>query len=183
MKILVGSKNPVKIDAVRDAFHKYFDEIEVIGYEVDSGVPHQPVNDETFAGAKNRAVELQKINSQNSLTADFFVGIEGGITKIFDRWFALGLMCIINKDGLVGFGTSPLFELPAFVINKLLNGTELGDIIDNLMSDDNTKQKGGAISYFTNGIMNRKELYTHGLIAALVPFNHQGLFFPNHSIE
>ena len=37
MKVLVGSRNPVKVEAVREAFAKYFDPLEVIGLEVD---PH-----------------------------------------------------------------------------------------------------------------------------------------------
>jgi non-canonical (house-cleaning) NTP pyrophosphatase len=43
MKILVGSKNPVKIDAVDKAFRKHFENeevIEVIGFSVESGVPN-----------------------------------------------------------------------------------------------------------------------------------------------
>ena len=39
MKVLVGSRNPVKVEAVREAFAKYFDPLEVIGLEVDPQVP------------------------------------------------------------------------------------------------------------------------------------------------
>lgn len=52
MKILIGSQNPVKNDAVRQALSNYFDNIDVVGYEVDSGVSIQPIGDETFTGAK-----------------------------------------------------------------------------------------------------------------------------------
>jgi len=47
MKVLVGSKNPVKIEATKEAFKKYFDDIEV-----DSKVSKQPIGIETFVGAK-----------------------------------------------------------------------------------------------------------------------------------
>ena len=56
MKVLVGSKNPVKIASVSEAFANYFDDLEVVGIEVESGVSVQPVNDETFIGAQNRAL-------------------------------------------------------------------------------------------------------------------------------
>ena len=62
MKILVGSKNPVKIEAVEETFLKYFKKVEVIGIEVDSNVPNQPINEETFEGAENRALALKRIN-------------------------------------------------------------------------------------------------------------------------
>ena len=55
MRVLVGSANPVKIAAVRDAFEPYFPGAVVEGIETPSGVPAQPVGDETFTGAENRA--------------------------------------------------------------------------------------------------------------------------------
>jgi non-canonical (house-cleaning) NTP pyrophosphatase len=49
--------------------------------------------------------------------------------------------------------------------------------MDEILATKNSKQKGGAISFFTNGVMNRKDLYIPGLISALVPFNHRELYF------
>ena len=177
MKILVGSKNPVKIASVEDALKNYFDNIDAIGIEVESGVSVQPVNDETFTGAQNRAIKLKEINDSQMLDADLFVGIEGGITKQFDKWFAFGCICIIDSNGRTGFGTSPHFQLPQSVVEKLLRGIELGDIMDEIMNEQNTKQKHGAIGYFTNGIMNRKELYVEGLKVAIIPFLHKEMYF------
>ena len=48
MKILVGSENSVKIQSVKEGFLTFFGHVEVEGISVDTGVPHQPVNDETF---------------------------------------------------------------------------------------------------------------------------------------
>ena len=59
MRVLVGSANPVKIAAVRDAFEPCFPGAVVEGIEASSGVPAQPVGEEeTFAGAENRARTL-----------------------------------------------------------------------------------------------------------------------------
>ncbi len=179
MKILVGSKNPVKIDAVREAFGKYFDKFEVVGLNVESGVSAQPVNSETPEGAKNRAKALKHKNENENLNADFFVGIEGGLVEFYNIWFTLGFICIIDNQGKAGYGTSPLFELPKTINDKLLKGIELGDVIDKLTGENNTKQDGGAIGYFTNGIMDRKELYVPGLITAIIPFLHKDLYFGN----
>ncbi len=181
MKILVGSKNPVKIDAVKEAFSKYFNGVEVKDMSAESSVSPQPVGDETFRGAKNRASWLKKINDEESLNADYFIGIEGGISRFFNMWFALGLICIIDKEGKAGFGASPLFELPGSVTEELLKGIELGEVMDKITGNHNTKQKGGAISYFTNGVMDRKELYVQGVITAFIPFLHKELFFNNNN--
>ncbi len=176
MKVLVGSKNPVKLKAVEEAFLKYFNNVSVLGLEVPSGVSNQPIDNEVFLGAENRAINLKNKNDNENINADFFVGIEGGIAKINSRWFAFGGMCIINKEDKKGFGSSAHFELPSSIINRLLAGEELGAVMDEMLQTENSKQKGGAISFFTNGVMDRKELYIHGIISALVPFNHKNLF-------
>ena len=177
MKILVGSKNPVKLKAVEETFLLYYDNIEVIGISVESEVPDQPIESETFRGAENRAKKLSRLSEEQNLKASFFVGIEGGISKIYERWFAFGAMCIIDSKGKTSFGTSAHFELPPSVTHQLLNGKELGHVMDEIISEVNTKQKGGAIAFFTKGKMNRKELYIPGLISALVPFNHENMYF------
>jgi len=177
MKILVGSQNPVKIEAVKEAFSKYFGDVEVEGINVNSKVPDQPVNEETFEGAKNRVLELKRINEEKNLNANFFVGIEGGIKEFYSKWFAFGGMCIMNNKGKIGFGTSANFELPDSITKELLNGIELGKVMDKIAGTDNIKQKGGAIGFLTKEIMNRKELYINGLVVALIPFVNEELYF------
>ena len=60
MKILMGTKNPGKIEGARQAFEKYFDNIEIEGISVESEVGNQPVNEEILQGAKNRVKNLKK---------------------------------------------------------------------------------------------------------------------------
>ena len=64
----------MKLEATKEAFSKYFNAVEVVGIGVNSKVPNQPIEDETFAGAKNRAFELKKINKERNFKAEFFVG-------------------------------------------------------------------------------------------------------------
>lgn len=176
VKVLVGSKNPVKVEAVKEAFSKFFSSVKAIGVDVNSKVSIQPVNSETFKGAKNRVLELKKINSKKNLKASFFVGIEGGIIFLFKEWFAFGAVCIMDNNGKIGYGTTCLFELPEAITKELLKGRELGDVMDELTNDKNTKQKAGAIGFFTKGKMNRKDLYVNGLVVALIPFLNEELY-------
>ena len=176
MKILVGSQNPVKIEATKEAFNRYFGDADVIGISVKSGVPDQPVEEQVLEGAKNRAVELLNLNKIQNLGSEYFVGIEGGIAKLTGTWFSFGGICILDISGNKGYGTSPLFELPQSIIDQLLEGTELGDLMDKLQNEENTKQKLGAIGYFTNEVMSRKELYVSGIITAMIPLLHKELF-------
>ena len=167
----------MKLEATKDAFSAYFDVVDVVGIGVNSKVSNQPIEDETFVGARNRALELSRINEEQYLKAEFFVGIEGGIRKLFDRWFTFGVTCIVDDAGRVGYGTSPFFELPLDITEMLLDGIELGEGMDNLMQEENTKEKQGAAGYFTKGVMDRRRYYVAGLTVALIPFLNKELYF------
>jgi len=177
MKIIVGSQNPVKIEATKEVFRKYFGQTNVIGIDVLSEVSAQPVDEEMFEGAKNRALHLKKLSEEENLGADFFVGIEGGIVKRYSRWFASGAACIIDNQERLGYGLSPCVELPEGIVDKLLSGSELGEVMEQISGKDNIKQKEGAIGFLSKGMMDRKDLYIHSLIAALVPLINKELYF------
>ncbi|RLG16926.1 inosine/xanthosine triphosphatase [Nanoarchaeota archaeon] len=171
MRVIVGSGNPVKIKAVKDAFSKVFEDVEVVGKKVESGVSPQPIGEETFEGARNRALRLKEKEK-----GDFFVGIEGGIINLFSKWFNFAAVCIVDKRGRMGYGASPLFPLPELVIKQLLEGKELGDVMDEIEGKKGVKYGEGAIGFFTRGAMNRKELMEKGVICALIPFLHEEMF-------
>eukprot|EP01080_Neovahlkampfia_damariscottae_P005094 gene5094-8693_t len=178
MKIIVGSLNPVKINCAKNAFEKYFKDIECQGIAVKSGVSDQPITqDETFDGAKNRATALFELNKKENLNGDYFIGIEGGAFKYYEKWFELGCFCIIDKEGKVAYGCSPMFELPNSIGEKLLNGTELGELVDDLTGQKNSKQAGGAVAYFSKNILTRQSLYESGLVSAILPFLNKEMYF------
>jgi len=84
MKVYVGSKNRVKIEAVKSAFSKFFEkDVEVIGVSVDNGVGKQPYDEQTWKGAINRAKNAMK----EYRDGDFWVGIESGIFSQYQRYF------------------------------------------------------------------------------------------------
>jgi inosine/xanthosine triphosphatase len=177
MKVLVGSENPVKIEAAKEVFSKHFGQISVTGVKVSSEVSTQPVDEEIFEGAKNRALELKKLKEEQNLQVDFFVGIEGGVKKLYSKWFALGVGCVIDNQKRIGYGVSPCFELPGGIVSKLLSGSELGEVMEDISGKDNIRQREGAIGFLSKGMMDRKALYVDSLIAALVPFLNKELYF------
>ncbi|NMC76599.1 MAG: inosine/xanthosine triphosphatase [Candidatus Methanofastidiosa archaeon] len=177
MKVLVGSKNPVKIDAAKEAFSSYFGNVEVEGVEVGSSVSDQPIDEETFEGAEHRAKILRKLNEKANIGASFFVGIEGGAINIYSKWFAFGAVCIMDAKGYVGFGTSPMFELWQDAVEEVLDGIELGDVMGQITGDYDVKRKGGAVAFLTGGVVVRKDLYVQGLKLAIIPFLKEDLYF------
>lgn len=170
MKILVGSLNPVKIAAVRDVFAAHFGAVDVVGHEVASGVSAMPTGDDTFVGAENRVRGLLALNRERSLAAAYCVGLEGGMAAWHGRWLSFGVLCIGDAAGRLGFGVSPMYELPPDIVAALADGEELGTVIDRLSGQHNSKQQGGAIGYLTRGRVDRRQLYAQGLEMALAPF-------------
>jgi inosine/xanthosine triphosphatase len=177
MKVLVGSTNPTKIGGVQDVFDRCFGDVEVVGIEVDSGVAGQPVGDETFTGAENRARALVRLNAEQGLAAQYCVGIEGGVAALHGRWFAFGAVCIAAADGRLGFGVTSHFQLPDQVAAALADGTELGSVIDELAGRRDTRLGGGAIGFLSQGRLDRRGLAAQGVFMALIPFLNEAWFF------
>ena len=142
-KVIVASKNPVKIQAVELGFQEMFpnEKFEFEGVSVPSEVSDQPMtNQETLAGANNRAS-----NAQATITkAHFWVGIEGGIDTVDQEMEAFAWMVIRSKNK-VGKARTGAFFLPKKVQELIHKGKELGEADDIVFGDHNSKQKGGAI--------------------------------------
>ena len=94
MKILMGTKNPGKIEGARQAFEKYFDNVEIEGIPVSSNVGDQPINEEIFQGAKNRVKNLKEYAKNNNIEADFYISSEAGITNLLGEWIDINAVVI-----------------------------------------------------------------------------------------
>ncbi|OQX96006.1 inosine/xanthosine triphosphatase [candidate division KSB1 bacterium 4572_119] len=174
-KIVVASKNPVKVRAVKTGFNKMLPDVEIkiITASVPSGVKDQPTTSkETLQGALNRVRNLK----QSHRDADFWVGIEGGVEDIEDEMAAFAWIIIEDKNGLVGKSQSGTFFLPKKVAEMIRQGTEMGLVNDLLFNQKNSKQNNGAIGILTKNVINRTELYEHAIILALVPFKNSKLY-------
>ncbi|MCC6563538.1 inosine/xanthosine triphosphatase [Candidatus Uhrbacteria bacterium] len=175
-KIVVGSKNQLKIDAGVDGFRKMFPDepCEGFGVSAASGVSDQPKGEEeTFTGALNRA--------QNSLKempeADFGVGIEGGIEERNGEMLAYAWIVVCSKDGKIGKGRSSTFILPPPVAELIRQGKELGEADDIVFGRTNSKQANGAVGLLTGDVIVRRGYYTEASVLAWIPFKNTKLYF------
>lgn len=173
-KIAIGTKNPVKIQAVEEAFMRVWPEREFdfIGVEVTSGVPDQPMSDEeSIIGATNRARHAMKIEQ-----ADFGVGLEGGIQKIGNQYFDCGWIVVLDTKGNRGVGSSIKMEVPPKMIKLINEGIELGKVVDIVFDVEDSKHSQGHFGLMTGDAITRKEGYRDGVIAALAAFINPGVF-------
>lgn len=174
-KIIVASKNPVKINATRAAFEKMFpdEELTIEGVSVGSGVSDQPMtDDETFVGASNRAANAATAIPQ----ADYWVGLEGGLEEKNGEMEAFAWMCVRSKDGRIGKGRSATLFLPSEVAKLVKQGKELGDADDIVFGKTNSKQANGAVGLLTGDVMTRSDSYEAAMILALIPFKNPSLY-------
>ena len=166
MKILMGTKNPGKIEGAKQAFEKYFDNIVIEGIPVNSDVGDQPVNEEILQGAENRVNNLKKYARQNQIEADFYISSEAGITNLLGEWIDINCVVIENKEGLQSVGTSQGFPIPDKYIDEIKQ-TELGKVMDKIFSGKELGKGKGGISYLTKDEVSRIDLTKNAFIMAL----------------
>lgn len=172
MKIAVGSLNPTKVEAVRHIVGQAFDDVEVVGINVASGVSEQPIGEEeTRTGALNRARAALE-----AAQADMGLGLEGGVIFSSQGAFTMGWVAIVDKAGRVGLSQSPWLQLPPAVADAIRAGQELGPVMDMLTGQQNTKQHGGAVGILTKGLFDRQAAWELSVACALAPFLHADLY-------
>ncbi|NHC42432.1 DUF84 family protein [Bacillus sp. MM2020_1] len=154
MKIIIGSKNPAKITAVKNSFSH---EGEFVSLDIPSGVSEQPFSDEeTIKGAINRAAAALKQGN-----GDIGIGLEGGVQET-----SYGLL-ICNWGALVTNESEPIIAggaripLPEEIAVRLRAGEELGPVMEDYAKNKNVRKQEGAVGIFTSGMVNRSEMFTH----------------------
>ncbi|MEQ9303336.1 MAG: inosine/xanthosine triphosphatase [Marinoscillum sp.] len=173
-KVVIASQNPVKINCTKLGFEKIFPDslFQFEGVSVPSNVADQPMTDrETLQGAINRAK-----NAQNAApSADYWVGIEGGIDENETGMLAFAWVFIISRDQK-GQSRTSTFHLPPKVVELIHEGVELGHANDQVFGEMNSKHKGGAVGSLTGGVLGRTEYYVQAIMLALVPFRNPEIY-------
>jgi inosine/xanthosine triphosphatase len=175
IKVVVGSKNPVKISAAKTAICEMFalNDVECVGINAPSGVPEQPMtNEDTQLGAINRVKYCQQ-----HAQADYYVAFEGGVDQFEYGPATFAYVAVANQEHM-SIGRSCQLPLPPLVYQALQKGEELGHVMDRLFNTDNVKQKGGAIGLLTKGLATRESVYHQATLLALAPFVNPDLFGP-----
>ena len=170
MKILMGTKNPGKIQGAKEAFEKYYENIEIKGISVSSDVNAQPLNKEIFQGAQNRVRNLKKYAEENNISADFYVASEGGIQNLLcDEWIDFNAVIIEDKNGITSYGMSQGFPIPDKYIEEIKQ-KELGGVMDRIFEGHDLGKGKGGIGLLTHGELSRIDLTRSAFIMALTKY-------------
>lgn len=163
----MGTKNPGKIEGAKQAFEKYFTEVEIEGIPVDSEVSDQPINEEIILGAKNRIKNLQQYALKTNQKVDYYIASEAGITNSLGTWIDINAAVIEDAQGNQSVGTSQGFPIPNQYLEEIQN-TELGKVMDRLFQGKELNKGNGGIYLLTHGEVSRIELTRNAFVMALV---------------
>lgn len=165
MKIAVGSRNPVKVQAVKDVAAELFDDITVDGVDAPSGVSEMPTTrDEAIEGAENRARHCHENDEY-----DYTVGLEGYVTDTDAGMFLSGWCTVIDADSRTGHGGKDRLALPPTIAERIRDGEELGPVMDDVTHREDTKQDEGAFGILTNGRVTRRASFRGAIRCAFTP--------------
>lgn len=168
MLIAVGTSNMLKVEAVKEAFSHFYNDVKVTYVSIEN-LPPQPITlNGTVNGAVNRArAALEKVSD-----AEFGVGIEAGLMEIPDArtYINVQFAAIADRKGKITIGSSPGFQLPSEVTKiVLMERIEVDKAVEFLYGIKDIGEKRGIIDLMTKGAVSRKELITNALIMAIAP--------------
>ena len=169
MKVLIGTKNPGKVEGAKIALQNYFKDFEIEGVKVASDVPEQPVGIETYNGALNRVNNLIEYAQQNNIKADLFLSVESGLTSELGFWAITNIAVIKNDKGEMGVGASPSFPVPNKYIDTIKTET-LGTVMDRVFNENDLRSSTGGIGLLTHEVKNRIDITAEAFMMALIPF-------------
>ncbi|MFC1617801.1 inosine/xanthosine triphosphatase [Patescibacteria group bacterium] len=177
MKINIGSKNKVKIQALQEAVQDYdfLKNAEVRGIEIDSEVSDQPKSaEETIKGAMNRAKKAYK-------DCKYSFGLEDGLMKVpmtkTDYMNICACAIFDGKEFHIGLGSA--YEYPHEVARLVFEeGLDIEQAFYKTGLSKNPKlgSAEGAISVLTHGRLNRKGYTKQAIMMALIHLENEKLF-------
>lgn len=164
MQIAVGSRNVVKINAVIQGVAHMWPDAVVWGFDTDSGVGVQPRSDaETRQGSLNRAKraldELLEEESPKKGETYIGIGLEGGVDHTLIGLMNVVWCSVIDTEGNSFSTSGARFVLPEIIASRILNGEEMGPIMDSLLKEKDTKMKQGMIGTISQGFYSRTDEY------------------------
>ncbi|SRR6266496_1620294 len=186
-RIALGSDRAAKIMAVRASIARIAEidsgwrDANVVARSVTTNAPAMPLTDwELMSGARERALAVREILIEQKLSADLYVGLEGGFHSISldGEWHTFLRGWAFVTDGARGsFGMSPSISVPEAIVKNVIEGRrELGLVIDEVAGVRDVRSKQGAWGVLSRDLLTRSMSFEAALIAAFAPFYNSELY-------
>ncbi len=169
VKIVIGSKNQIKVDAVKEILQDYphLKDAAISAVEVSSGVADQPKSlEETVRGAMNRAKGAFQ-------DCDYGFGLESGLMAVPNTktGFMDVCVCAIFDGQEYHLGLSSAWEAPKKVMHHIINeGLDMNQAAVKAGLTKNLKvgSAEGLVGIMTKGRLTRKEYTKEAIRTALI---------------
>lgn len=163
-RVAIGSTNPVKIEAVREAFAELHpDDFQTHPVEIDS------TDDQPWGEARTRAGALRRAQGAlDALTdADWGIGLEGGTTRDDAGLLVTSWIAARHRDGPHGLARTASFYLPDEIAALVDAGTELAQAWTQVHGMEGVGRGGGTVGLLTGGRITRIRLYRDPVVLAV----------------
>lgn len=196
--VRVGTENPAKLDAVRDALGRFVEDetkLVLVSAGVASGVAEQPIGfDEIVRGARNRARAAFGLGD-----CVLAVGLEDGLVRLTDApeagstpagadtFYNVG--CAWMTDGSrEGHGFSSAFAYPPGCLEPAVRDrAPIGALFDEIWRSHRTGghgpandlasgRQGGNIGLLTQSGLDRSSYGAQAVVCAMIRFLHTDLY-------
>jgi len=192
--IALGSDRAAKIMAVRASVARIAEldptwaQATVVARTVNTSIPAMPLNDwQLMQGARERALAVRDLLVNQRLSADVYVGLEGGFHSISieGEWHTFLRGWAYATDGKRGaFGAAPSITVPESLARKVIEGRrELGLVIDEVSGKQDVRSRQGAWGVLSRDLVTRSMSFELALIAALAPFYNPKMYEQSASTE
>jgi inosine/xanthosine triphosphatase len=179
--IYVGSLRPAKVDGVREALSQIatvdatFQNADVRPIDVGDVAPRMPLTEaEVIAGARQRASAVADRARAEQATGWYAIGVEGGLDPVHVG-YALRSWACVSDGQRSSYGAGPTLILPERVARDVLDGAELGDVIDRLAAAP-VRGTRGAWGMLTSGLIGRRDNFRLAVVAAFAPFYNRMMY-------
>jgi non-canonical (house-cleaning) NTP pyrophosphatase len=134
-KVIIASKNPVKIAVAEEAFRLVFPEgnFYFLAVDMGSGVSSQPFGEQTRQGARNRLEGIQRAHPD----AHYFVSQEGGLFNEGEAMYNRAWIIVADSAGHRGeSSSSSVMQVTCIMVQRTLN--TMGAVSNSLPTDSLT---------------------------------------------
>ncbi len=174
LKIVVGSTNKVKVDAVRNIFTQAFGLVDVTSIDPGDDRIRQPMDEQVLQGAMKRAEKAILADG-----ADFGIGIEAGLhmDRYMGRRLDVQYCVVLDSTHRATIGHGPGFEYPPSVLKAVSEGMAVGDVMSELTGIDRIGHKSGSVGYLSDGLIDRTSLTEIAVLMAIIPRIRRELYY------
>lgn len=109
---------------------------------------------------------------ENEIEAEYFLGIESGITNLLGKWIIISIAVIKDRNGYESWGTSSGFPVPDKFVDEIIE-TELAKVMDNISKQNDLRSGNGGVSFITNGVITRIDQTRDAFVMALTQHINQ----------